>query len=381
MKKLLLLLSVIIVSASIFAASCSKTSSGSKRVVKEKNSAGAPVLPKNWPWRGVTIESRFTRPADIAYLASVNVNFVRLYLKPNKRSKREKATNLTNTFYAEINWADSVMDALKENNMTCLMSFDNLILDPSDEINDKSPEFWENKKYLDSANAMVGILAKHFQNRGDEFTCYEVIGEPTVVKFGLNEAPKDIEAFYKKTLGTIRQYDQKRYFLLTPGPWGHPTSYTNFDGYPSITDSKIIYGAHMYLPDNYTHQGIKNRPYGVTYPGMINGVQWDKDLIAKRMNQLKRFETKHHALVYIGEFQCVRWADGANAWVKDVADAVEANGWSWSMYAFQCDQDFWNPYYEVSNPTAPADKRILINKGKTAEEWQLLLSYFKRNAK
>src|SRR5688572_14650741 len=59
------------------------------------------AAPPGWPWRGVSVESKKTRPADIAYLASVNVNFIRIMLKPDKRAKWNKA-DPTASFYAEL---------------------------------------------------------------------------------------------------------------------------------------------------------------------------------------------------------------------------------------------------------------------------------------
>ena len=377
MKKILFFVTLSSILFFFIAASCSKKAKGSlvaKHVLSQQ-------LPKNWPWRGVCVESKKTHANDIKYLANSNVNLIRLLLKPNKRSKREKVVDLSRSFYAEIEWADSLMDELKKYNMTCVLAFDNLVLDPTSEIDDKSPEFWDNRMYQDSVSNMVDVLAKHFQNRGDEFSCYEVIGEPAISVKGMNLTPDHIEDFYKKQIATIRRYDQKRFFLLSPGPWGQPSNYANFNGYTSINDPKVIYGAHMYMPDTYTHQGVKKRPRGGAYPGSLNGDQWDKDMIVKKLKNLKQFEQRNNALIYMGEFQCVRWADGANKWIKDIVDIFEDNGWSWSIYAFQCDTEFWDPYFAVDNPADDVEKRTISFHGKDTEEWQLMLGYFKKNAK
>ena len=103
---------------------------------------------------------------------------------------------------------------------------------------------------------MVDIIVKRYQNRGIELTAYEVIGEPAVESLGRMKTPDNIEDFYKRILTTIRKYDTQRYFLLTPGPWGKPNNYNKFNGY-DIKDKKLIYGVHMYLPDPFTHQGVK----------------------------------------------------------------------------------------------------------------------------
>jgi len=337
-------------------------------------------LPKNWPWRGVCLESRKTKPSDIAYLASVNVNFVRIFIKGNKRSMREKIDPYT-AFLAEINWADSILTELKKYNMTSMIAFNNLVIDPNNEVNDKSKEFWDNRSYQDSAISRFDVIVNRFKQKGDELSAYEVIGEPAVDGILKSSAPDNIEGFFKRALSTIRKYDQKRYFLLTPGPWGRPTNYTNFGGY-NINDNKIIYGAHMYLPQPFTHQGVKKNPReGGKYPGKINDAYWDKSLIKNSFKALKDFQNKTNALIYIGEFQSVRWSEGGDLWVKDVVDVLEENGWSWTQYGYQSDTDFWDPYFDVKNPTDPPETWKIAYKGLDTQQWKLMLNYYKRNLK
>lgn len=334
-------------------------------------------LPANWPWRGVSVESKKTHAKDVDYLASVNANFMRIMLKPNKRAMREKCDPVK-AFYAELAWADSLLDEAKQNKMTCLIAFNNLVLDPNSDIDDKSPEFWDDKSYRDSAISMVDIIARRFKNRGTELSAYEVIGEPAVNRMGKSQHPIEAEGFFRSSISTIRKYDQQRYFLLTPGPWGKPANYKGFNGY-AIKDTKIIYGAHMYMPDKYTHQGVRKRERGFSYPGLIDGVAWNKTMLAKQMQHVKNFQVKTGALIYFGEFQSVRWAPGGNQWVKDVLDLLEQNNFAWSMYAFQCDTDFWDPYFECVNPeAAPAEWKIQY-KGSGTNEWKMFIDYFKLN--
>jgi len=138
----------------------------------------------------------------------------------------------------------------------------------------------------------------------------------------------------------------------------------------------------MYLPNQYTHQGIKKRPRPVEYPGIIGGKKWDKDALEKSMTYLKSFEKKTGALVYIGEFQSVRWAPNGNQWVKDVAEIITRNGWSWTYFAYKPDYNFWNPMMEVKNPKEPKEKWELKDSGKDAEIWQYMIkTYFSKNKK
>ncbi len=336
-------------------------------------------LPVNWPWRGVSVESKKTVPADLVYLKSINVNLVRIFIKGNKRAMREKM-DPTQAFFRELIWADSMLDVAKANGITCMIAFNNLILDPKSSVDDKHPDFWNNKGNLDSAINMVDIIARRYQNRGDELAAYEVIGEPAIESGGKMKSPEKIEDFFKRALTTIRKYDNRRYFLLTPGPWGKPTNYKNFEGY-DIKDDKLIYGAHMYLPDPFSHQGIKKRPRGFKYPGFVDKVFWNKELMRKKFEDLKKFEATTGNLIFVGEFQSVRWADGANIWLKDVIDLLEENKWPWAMYGYQCDTDFWDPYFDVKDRKGESKNWEIEYVGKETEGWKMMVNYFKLNSK
>jgi hypothetical protein len=340
------------------------------------------VFPKNWPWRGVSMPSAWSDYKDVAYLHSIGVNFIRVQIKSPKRARRENS-DPTAAFYAELEWVDKVLDECKKYDITTIIAFNYLVLDPKSKIDDNSEEFWNNKTYTDSAYSMVDIIAKRYKDRGDELSAYEVIGEPAI-DAGENvkaKVPPTIENFYKSTLAIIRKYDQKRYFLLTPGPWGQFTNYYKFNGY-NIQDPKLIYGAHYYLPHKYTHQGLKGLKRPVNYPGIVDGKSWDKAAIDKSMRYLKDFEAKTGNLIYIGEFQSVRWAPNTNQWVKDVVSGIESNGWSWTYFAYNPDFEFWNPFMEVSNPKDDQDKWKLKNAGRDAEIWQFMIkNYFSKNKK
>lgn len=337
------------------------------------------VLPINWPWRGVSVESKKTVAADLAYLKSIQVNFIRIFIKGDKRAKREGIAPRT-AFYKELSWADSILNEAKQQGITCMIAFNNLVLDPNSEIDDKRPSFWNNAEMLDSAYRMVDIIARRYRNRGDELTAYEVIGEPAVNIEGKTRTPEKIENFFSTVLKTIRRYDQKRFFLLTPGPWGKPVNYRNFEGY-EINDKRIIYGAHMYLPDEFTHQGVKKRPRGFEYPGMVDLIYWDKAMIRKKFEALQAFERRTGHLIFIGEFQSVRWAKGANEWLRDVLDILEESKWAWAMYGYQCDTDFWDPYYDVTDRSAPVDAWKISYAGKETEGWKIMKDFFRKNSR
>ncbi len=349
-------------------------------VTKQTNDALATGnLPKNWPWRGVSFQSINSDTNDISYLAGIGVNFVRIEVKPSIRAKKTN-TPPVKSFYDELAWAERILNACKKNGMTAIIAFNFLVLDPNSEVNDKSAEFWTKKSFQDSTFRMVEIIANKFKNRGDELTGYEVIGEPAVKSPGGARVPPGIEAFYQNALNSIRKYDKERWFLLSPGPWGTPANYKGFKPY-NIKDKHLMYGAHMYLPDEFTHQGVRKRDKNVTYPGKIKGDNWNIDLIENRLNLIKKFETEYGYPIYIGEYQAARWSPGADLWVKDVCKTLEKLNFSWSLFAYKAGTECWDPYYEVADRSIPAEKWTIKNVGPTTPLWQYMISIYSKNLK
>ena len=355
------------------------TSTTGNQAVNADKSGTKNVLPKNWPWRGICFQSENSDASDIAYLASIGVNFVRIQMKPVIRAKRKKL-DPKQCFFDELNWAESILDECKKHGITSMVAFNHLVLDPKIDVTEKSQEFWDDKKYTDSTYSMVSIIANRFKNRGDELTAYEVMGEPVIQQKGGAKIPPQLELFFKTVLQTIRKVDQKRWFLVTPGPWGKPSNYAGFDGY-NIQDDRLIYGAHMYLPDLFTHQGIKNKDKGLAYPGKINKEYWDRKMVEEKFSHLKKFEKKHNCLVFIGEFQATRWSKGADEWVKDVLQTIDGNHWSWSLFAFEAGTELWDPYYDVVNKSLPSKDWEIEKVGPTTPLWKYMITEFAKNKK
>ncbi len=335
-------------------------------------------LPKNWPWRGISFQSENSDTADVTYLASIGVNHIRIQLKPTIRARRDKK-DPTASFWEELRWADGILDACKRNGITSLVAFNHLVLDPEKNLDDKDRIFWTNKSYTDSAFKMVEIIVSRYKNRGDELAAYEVVGEPAVQEKGKSpEVPPNLEGFYKKVLQIIRKYDQQRWFLLTPGPWGEPTNYKDFKPF-NIKDPKLIYGAHMYLPNLYTHQGLKGRDKGLKYPGIVKAENWNKDLVEKKIANLKKFQDAYGYPVYVGEFQTVRWAQGADQWAKDVLQSLDKFKFSWSMFAYEAGTEAWDPFYDVVDRSKPSTQWEIKFVGKETPLWKYMISEYQKN--
>lgn len=335
-------------------------------------------MPPSWPWRGISIQSEESTAEDVDYLAGIGVNFIRIQIKPPIVARKKKMKPLQ-AFQAELVWADSMVSACARNGITSMIAFNHLVLDPASEWDETSPSFWSDKSIRDSLCNLVEVMVRRFASRGSELCAYEVMSEP-VVKGGIGggKAPAELELFYQSVLNRIRQFDKERWFLLTPGPRGRPDNYDGFTAF-GIRDEKLIYGAHMYMPDVFTHQGIKDRPKGITYPGNIKGQRWDRNAIAQAFSSLRSFEKQTGHPVFIGEFQAARWGNGADLWVKDVVETMDAYGWAWAYFAYEAGQNFWDPFYEVEDKKAPAKEWNLKKTGPETEVWKYMRSRYTEN--
>ncbi|MFM9055668.1 MAG: glycoside hydrolase family 5 protein [Bacteroidota bacterium] len=355
---------------------CTPTA-GSNKGLQKGNAAtvrSGNTLPIKWPWRGVSIESRYTRPDEIPYLASTGLNFIRIQIKSDKRALRENSP-AQSSFQAELLWVDSILDAIRFAGITSMIAFNNPVLDPNSKIDKTTASFWKSGTELDSAQRLFNQIIKRYKNKGEELAAYEFMSEPVIRSAAGGINPPGLETFSGRILDNLRAVDTTRWMLLSTGPWGKPTNYEGFKPY-AFRDSKVFYGAHMYLPDAYTHQGVRDRPLGVSYPGIIRGERWDARRLAQSLRALRSFSEKNGYPVFIGEFQAVRWAPNADLWVKDVSTLFEDYGWSWAYFAYGAGQHFWDPFY---NHKIGGKEKNLKYVGPETPVWKFMCTQFDKN--
>ena len=135
----------------------------------------------------------------------------------------------------------------------------------------------------------------------------------------------------------------------------------------------IIYQVHIYIPGAYTHQGVgsswKDLKAGkfVTYPKDVGG----KRYLRSNLATVRSFQEEYGAIIFCGEFSAIRWAPGAEKYVRDVISLCEEYGWSWTYHAFR-ESHFWSVEHEPDfNSVTPAKEDTPLKK--------VLLKYFSRN--
>lgn len=335
----------------------------------------AAEMPQDWPWRGIAVTSASSpNEQDIEYLVSISVNSIELQLDTRLVAQRyslppEKALS------RDLQWADRMLDACKKHGITGILSISQIPIDAKAGITQESPGFWDTEKRFEAVR-MAGILARHFRNRGAELGAYEILNEPVVWRGRNARMPESWRELTKSVINEIRKYDPGRFIVVTPVLGGMPTQYNYAK---PLEDTRVIYGLHMYLPHDYTHQGIHGRPLGLKYPGLVAFQYYDKNKLEELMMPAIEFQRKYKVPVWVGEFSSVRWARGSNAYLRDLIEIFDKHDFGWAYFQYKSYHG-WDP---DNNTAYCADNQIdtcRIYEGRGSSRWKLLREVYARNS-
>jgi endoglucanase len=270
-------------------------------------------------------------------------------------------------------WMDSQVKRLDAMLPVCeqagLMVLIDIHTPPGGRDDSSACRLFHEKRFQDSFVGWWDKLSKHF--RGNKTVWgYDLVNEP--VEGTLGDDCLNWQQLATVAARAIRTNDPDHAIIMEPEPWGGPESVDNLAPLPV---PGVVYSAHMYLPHNFTHQGVYNKTIGLKYPGEIAGQQWDKDRLRKALQPVIDFQRDYGVHIYIGEFSAIRWApdDSAYRYLRDCIEIFEENGWDWAYHAFR-EWSGWSVEHagakddNARSPT-PTSRELLL------KEW------FARNAK
>jgi len=192
---------------------------------------------------------------------------------------------------------------------------------------------------------------------------YDIANEP--VEDRVEEDCDDWPALAERTARAIRAIDPRRAIIIEPAQWGGPSGLKDFVPLPV---SNIVYSVHMYLPGEFTHQGVHKKGPPVAYPGEIAGKLWDKTRLEAALQPVIDFQQRYNVQIYIGEFSAIRWApdNSAYRYLRDVIEIFEKYQWDWSYHAFREWQGWSVEHSEDPKDTArtaqPNDRQKLLRE-------------------
>jgi len=289
--------------------------------------------PLGWPWKGVVISTHydFDTDKDLTTLKNNGVNFVKIYLKPRKLAK---SLDVSEEVGLELGLAqiDKILDKCKQLNLYAMIYFSEFPIGTDSEYTQNNKEFWEDSLLLRESKTKIKEVIHHFKNRGDELQAYQFIGEPVSLdKEGKATRPEEWDNFFLDIYSILKSEDNYRYLLYTPGLWGGPQNYKDFE--PLKDDSKIIYSFHYYAPHKYSHQGIGNE-LSFSYPGYINFAYWDKERIESSLQAVIKFKEKFNRKILVGEFSAVYNAEGWENYLKDQLEIYTEKDFGYTYFTF-----------------------------------------------
>jgi len=193
---------------------------------------------------------------------------------------------------------------------------------------------------------------------------YDLVNEP--VEGFVPDGLMDWQELAEVTAKRVRAIDADHAIIIEPAPWGSPDSLRNF---APIDVPRVVYSVHMYIPHQFTRQGVYGSPRGLAYPGKIGGKRWDKTQLRRALQPVVDFQRDYGVHIYIGEFSAIRWAPGESArdYLRDVIDIMEDNGWDWAYHAFR-EWSGWSVEHG-SDPKDTSPSKTPTSRQKLLQSW------------
>ena len=186
-------------------------------------------------------------------------------------------------------------------------------------------------------------IAKRFAGNSDIIYGYDLINEPQQMRRALENC--DYWNLQRRAAEAARAADPETTIIIESNGWDAPSAFAYLS--PLAMDN-VIYQAHMYIPHEFTHQGVGGRKWDrCAYPDEKKG--WNRAWLRSQIEPVVAFGKRHGARIYFGEFSAIAWADGADRYIADVASIFEECGFDWTYHAFR-EWQGWSVEHECDRP-------------------------------
>lgn len=299
-----------------------------------------PGFASTWgPYRGVTAQMNITEQ-DIADIAALGGNLLRLGFAKQPLMRKEPPYDFDEDAFAKL---DRILDWCELHGIRVVIdphtvpgTAKNTTILPSDEL-------WKDYRWHELAVRLWAEIAKRERHRGAVLAAYDLLNEPGVPTGFPESGLGSWNELAQKLIAAVRRFDPDRPLIIEP-PIGRPSRFeelidriTGMKYLAPPSDPHLVYSPHMYLPREFTHQGVRrDLPMGVQYPGIIDGIFWDKARLRQALEPARAFQKMFNVPIYIGEFSAARWTgDSGIRYLHDLIDLFEEFGWSWTYHAWR----------------------------------------------
>lgn len=257
---------------------------------------------------------------------------------------------------------------------------------PFPHANFERPEFWNRTDLADTFCMVWQKIVTRLLPYKESIWGYDLLNEP-LDRTQLPKAPHQWRPLAIKIIRAIRKVDPDTWIIYETGPG---SLFNGFKGLEPLPDKHIIYGAHFYYPQNFTHQGVSDikgtdlaeamKQVNIHYPSVIEGYLWNKERLAGFLKYADEFQERCKVPIYVGEFSVIRWApeDASLNWLRDVVNLFESRGWSWTYHAFrefhgwslEHDEKLWVSGMPAPSPVHYETERAKIIKNTFKKNWK-----------
>ena len=296
------------------------------------------------PLRGVMLPGGNCREEDFATLAAWGATLARYQMI---RGWGRENDNQDVEEY--VRWLDGRLDHLSRDVLPWARRYGvRIVVDlhvPPGGRSGSEMNMFHNAKFADCFVDCWRRIASRFRGNADVIFGYDLINEPQQMSAALPDC--DYWNLQRRAAEAVRAVDPDTTIIVESNGWDSPDTFTYLS--PLAMDN-VIYQAHMYMPHEFTHQGVHGQWKPARYPDPERG--WDMEYIRRQLAPVLAFRERHGARIYIGEFSAIAWAEGADRYIADCISLFNEYGFDWTYHAFR-EWQGWSVEHECDGPGKP----------------------------
>lgn len=319
--------------------------------VSEEPCEYTPLVAERPPLRGVQLPARDCTEDDFRTLREWGATLVRYQMTEWRGSPRSLGDPDAG-YEVYDRWLANKLDHLERDVLPWARKYGMMVVvdlhkAPGDtrDRNGESPQYRDPRvrgKFI----ATWRMIALRFRGNEDVIYGYDLVNEPqqvTKVEYGYWEMQFEAAK-------AIREIDPATPIVMEGNVKADPCAYPFMKTLPM---KDVVYQIHMYMPGDFTCQGIGGvdkegkRP---PWPNPAHG--WDKAYLRRLLRPVRDFQLRHDARIYVGEFSATTWAEGAEIYLRELIELMEEYGWDWTYHAFR-EHPCWDVEKEAPTKFSP----------------------------
>ena len=269
-----------------------------------------------------------------------------------------------------VKWLDGRLDLLEKvlvwarryGMMICV----DLHVPPGSVRDNSEMRMFSDKACLDLYVACWERTARRLRDNTDVIYGYDLLNEPHQNR---HEVPYSYWDAQRLAAEAIRRIDLETTIVMEAN-WS--SSAPAYEYMSPLAMDNVIYEVHMYIPSDFTHQGVHGWSPSRRWPDESRG--WNKEMLRAKLAPVAAFAKRHDAKILVGEFSAIAWAPGAERYLQDCIELFDEQGWDWCYHAFN-EWRGWNVEYagdSLETLRRVGDtprKRVLLNglKGRNGQ--------------